>query len=70
MTKINPLIIWEKWIDPLGGDEENYFIPEYGFKMMDMVVDLNHAERPNIISINDGEDFEAWLAEKEAVVVC
>lgn len=26
MTKINPLIIWEKWVDPLGGDEENSFI--------------------------------------------
>jgi hypothetical protein len=26
MTKINPLIVWEKWVDPLGGDEENSFI--------------------------------------------
>ncbi|MEO8769092.1 MAG: SET domain-containing protein [Ferruginibacter sp.] len=40
-------------------DEENYFVPEYGFKMMDLVVYLNHSDEPNIISINDGEDFEA-----------
>ena len=40
-------------------DEEHYFVPEYGFKMMDLVVYLNHADEPNIISINEGEDFEA-----------
>lgn len=40
-------------------DEENYFIPDYGFKVMDMVNYLNHSSKPNIISINDGEDFEA-----------
>ena len=40
-------------------DEGNYFIPEYGFKMVDLVVYLNHADEPNIISINEGEDFEA-----------
>ena len=40
-------------------DEENYFVPEYGFKMMDLVVYLNHSDEPNIISINEGEDFEA-----------
>ena len=39
-------------------DEENYFVPEYGFKMMDLVVYLNHADEPNIMSINEGEDFE------------
>jgi SET domain-containing protein len=39
-------------------DEENYFVPEYGFKMMDLVVYLNHADEPNIRSINEGEDFE------------
>jgi SET domain-containing protein len=37
---------------------ENYFIPNYGFKVMDLVNFLNHSETPNIISINDGEDFE------------
>ena len=40
-------------------DEENYFVPEYGFKKMDLVNFLNHADIPNVISINDGEFFEA-----------
>lgn len=40
-------------------DDENYFIPDYGFKKMDLVNFLNHADNPNIISINDGEFFEA-----------
>lgn len=39
-------------------DEAHYFVPEYGFKMVDLVIFLNHADIPNIISINDGEDFE------------
>jgi SET domain-containing protein len=40
-------------------DEEGYFVPEYGFKVMDLVVYLNHSDTPNLISINDGEYFEA-----------
>jgi SET domain-containing protein len=40
-------------------DEENYFVPEYGFKKMDLVSFLNHADNGNVISINDGEFFEA-----------
>ena len=40
-------------------DEENYYVPGYGFKMVDLVIFLNHADEPNIVSINDGEDFEA-----------
>lgn len=39
-------------------DEEYYYIPDYGFKVMDIVNFLNHSETPNIKSINDGEDFE------------
>lgn len=39
-------------------DEENYFVPDYGFKKMDLVNFLNHSDTPNIISINDGEFFE------------
>lgn len=39
-------------------DEEFYYIPDYGFKVMDIVNFLNHSETPNIKSINDGEDFE------------
>ena len=40
-------------------DEENYFIPDYGFKKMDLVNFLNHSDTPNIVSINEGEFFEA-----------
>jgi SET domain-containing protein len=39
-------------------DEDSYFIPDYGFKIMDLVNFLNHSEEPNIISINEGEFFE------------
>ena len=40
-------------------DDEHYFIPEYGFKMIDLVVYLNHSDEPNVRSINEGEDFIA-----------
>lgn len=40
-------------------DEENYFVPAQGFKKMDISLFLNHADEPNIISINDGDYFEA-----------
>lgn len=40
-------------------DDEYYYVPEYGFKMVDLAVCLNHDNNPNIISINEGEDFEA-----------
>ena len=40
-------------------DEDHYFIPEYGFKMVDLVIYLNHSENPNVISVNEGEYFEA-----------
>jgi len=39
-------------------DDENYFIPEYGFKLFDLIVFLNHDDNPNLISVNDGEYFE------------
>ena len=42
-------------------DEENYFVPEYGFKIIDPLIYLNHSSQPNIISINDGEEFEALV---------
>lgn len=42
-------------------DEEHYFVPDYGFKVMDMVNYLNHSSTPNIISVNDGEHFEALM---------
>jgi len=40
-------------------DEDNYYVPDYGFKLMDLVNYLNHSNHPNVISINDGEVFEA-----------
>lgn len=40
-------------------DDDHYFIPEYGFKMFDMAVFLNHSDAPNIRSVNDGAYFEA-----------
>lgn len=39
-------------------DEEHYYVPDYGFKVMDMVNYLNHSSTPNIISVKDGEYFE------------
>ncbi len=38
---------------------ENYFVPDYGFKKIDLSLFLNHGDSPNIKSINDGEYFEA-----------
>jgi len=46
-------------------DEEYYWVPEYGFKIIDPVIYLNHSSSPNIISINDGEEFEAIVDIKE-----
>lgn len=40
-------------------DEKSYFIPDYGFKLVDLVIYLNHSDTPNVVSINDGERFEA-----------
>jgi SET domain-containing protein len=40
-------------------NESHYYIPEYGFKIFDLAVYLNHSDQPNLISINDGEFFEA-----------
>jgi SET domain-containing protein len=39
-------------------DDENYFVPEKGFKKLDLAIYLNHSENPNLISINDGDYFE------------
>lgn len=40
-------------------DENNYFVPDYGFKKIDLSLFLNHSDNPNIISIQEGEYFEA-----------
>lgn len=40
-------------------DEKHYYVPAHGFKKMDVSLFLNHADVPNIISVNDGDYFEA-----------
>ena len=40
-------------------DNDHYFVPDYGFKVMDLVNYLNHSSEPNVVSINDGVEFEA-----------
>lgn len=40
-------------------EEENYFVPADGFKKIDISLFINHSDTPNIISINDGDYFEA-----------
>jgi SET domain-containing protein len=40
-------------------DSDYYFVPDYGFKLVDLVIYLNHSEKSNVVSINDGEFFEA-----------
>ena len=40
-------------------NETHYYIPEYGFKIFDLAVYLNHSDQPNLISVNEGEFFEA-----------
>lgn len=40
-------------------NDENYFLPAEGFKKIDLSLFINHSITPNIISINDGDYFEA-----------
>src|SRR3954463_14478305 len=40
-------------------DESSYFVPADGFKKIDASLFLNHSDIPNVISINEGEFFEA-----------
>jgi SET domain-containing protein len=40
-------------------DDENYFVPDYGFKKVDLCLFLNHSDNPNLQSINGGDYFEA-----------
>jgi len=52
-------------------DETHYYLPDYGFKVMDMVNYLNHSSSPNVISVNDGEYFESIrdIVEGEELLV-
>jgi SET domain-containing protein len=40
-------------------DETVYYVPQQGFKALDISLFLNHADVPNIQSIDDGNYFEA-----------
>jgi SET domain-containing protein len=40
-------------------DKDSYFIPDHGFKKMDISLFINHSDTPNIRSIDDGDYFEA-----------
>lgn len=40
-------------------DNAVYFVPANGFKKIDLALFINHSDEPNIISINDGDYFEA-----------
>jgi SET domain-containing protein len=40
-------------------DDDNYFVPDDGFKKIELSLFLNHGDIPNIISINEGDYFEA-----------
>jgi len=46
-------------------DEDQYFIPAHGCKIMDMASYLNHSATPNIASVMDGAFFEAMRDIKQ-----
>lgn len=52
-------------------DDENYFVPDHGFKKVDLCLFLNHGDDPNVFSINEGEYFEAVrdIAEGEELLL-
>ncbi len=46
-------------------DEDHYFVPDHGFKKVDLSLFINHSDTPNIISVQEGEYFEAIRNIKE-----
>jgi SET domain-containing protein len=46
-------------------DNDHYFIPAHGCKVMDMANYLNHSSTPNLISVEDGLYFETTRNIKE-----
>lgn len=52
-------------------DAEQYYVPGKGFKELDVSLFLNHSDAPNIISIDDGNYFEAMrdIAEGEELFI-
>jgi uncharacterized protein len=52
-------------------DANQYYVPETGFKAVDVSLFLNHSDTPNIISIDDGNYFEALhdISEGEELLI-
>jgi SET domain-containing protein len=52
-------------------DAESYFVPEQGFKAIDISLFLNHADTPNVQSIEDGNYFVTLreIAEGEELFI-
>ena len=41
-------------------DEKNYYVPDFGFKTVDLVIFLNNSDDvPNLLSVDEGNYFEA-----------
>ncbi|HMO33179.1 MAG TPA: SET domain-containing protein [Lacibacter sp.] len=40
-------------------DADSYYVPDHGFKVMDLSFYLNHSDMPNVQSIEEGAFFEA-----------
>jgi SET domain-containing protein len=41
-------------------DEKNYYVPDFGFKIVDLVIFLNHSDdTPNLVSVDEGNYYEA-----------
>lgn len=51
-------------------DSTHYFVPEQGFKKLDISLFLNHSETPNVISINEGEYFESTRMIQAGEEIC
>ena len=52
-------------------DANQYYVPDNGFKALDVSLFLNHSDTPNIISIEDGNYFETLrdIAEGEELLI-
>ena len=52
-------------------DGNQYYVPEKGFKALDVSLFLNHSDTPNIISIEDGNYFETLrdISEGEELLI-
>jgi SET domain-containing protein len=52
-------------------DNDHYFIPAHGCKVMDMANYLNHSNTPNLVSVEDGLYFETTrnITEGEELLI-